>query len=285
MPDMTGRTVVVTGASAGIGLVAAQEFAGAGARVISAVRNVEKGRTAVAALPGSIEVRTLDLASLQSVRDFVADWEGNLDVLVNNAGIMQVPFVRTADGFESQIAVNYLGPFVLTNLLLPYVTDRVVTVSSQLHRVAKLRVDDLNWEKRKYRELRAYCDSKLADLLFTLELQRRLDAAGSGVRSVAAHPGIAKTTLVSHAGGLTGGMMKLGFLLNDPLRGALPTLYAATQDISGGSYVGPDGLFAVKGYPRIGTASKKARNAELARELWEATERLTGTAWQSPSGR
>lgn len=277
MPSMTGRTVVITGASSGIGLIAARELAHAGARVVLAVRNIRKGQDAARPMRGTTEVRQLDVSSLASVRTFADQWDGDIDILINNAGIMQVPLARTAEGFELQVATNYLGPFALTNLLLPHITDRVVTLSSQLHRRGRLDLDDLNWNNRRYNELGAYCDSKLADLLFTLELQRRLTAAGSSVRSIAAHPGIATTNLASHAGGLSGSMNKLGFLLNDPEHGALPTLYAATQDIPGGSYVGPDGIGAIKGHPKIGTPSKTARNEALAQQLWSASERLTDT--------
>lgn len=277
MPDLTGRTVVITGASAGIGLVAARELAGAGARVVAAVRNVTKAREMLSSLREPVEIRELDLSSLESVRRFAEEWTGDLDVLINNAGIMQVPLSRTSDGFEIQIATNYLGPFALTNLLLPYLTDRVVSLTSQLHRIAKLDVSDLNWHTRDYDELGAYCDSKMADLLFTIELQRYFDASGSRLRSVAAHPGIASTSLAAHAGGFAGHVNRFRFLLNDAERGALPTLYAATQDIPGGSYVGPGGLLGVRGYPKIGRPSRKAFDIQSARDLWRASERLTGT--------
>jgi NAD(P)-dependent dehydrogenase (short-subunit alcohol dehydrogenase family) len=156
VPDQAGKLVVVTGASSGIGLVAARELARAGARVVLAVRNTEKGQRVAAGIPGSIEVRPLDLASLASVRAFAAGWTGALDILVNNAGIMAVPEGRTADGFELQIGTNHLGPFLLTDLLLPAITDRVVTVSSQLHRRGRIDLDDLNWERRGYNATGAY---------------------------------------------------------------------------------------------------------------------------------
>jgi NAD(P)-dependent dehydrogenase (short-subunit alcohol dehydrogenase family) len=277
MPDQTGRTVVITGASAGIGLVAARELAVAGARVVAAVRNVTKAHEVLSSVRGTIEIRELDLSSLESVRRFAEDWTGDLDVLINNAGIMQVPLSRTADGFEIQIATNYLGPFALTNLLLPYLTDRVVSLTSQLHRIAKLDVSDLNWDTRDYDELSAYCDSKMADLLFTIELQRYFDASCSHLRSIAAHPGIATTSLAAHAGGFAGSVNRFRFLLNDAERGALPTLYAATQDIPGGSYVGPGGPLGIKGHPKIGRPSGKAFDIHLARDLWRTSESLTGT--------
>ncbi|MCS7480672.1 oxidoreductase [Umezawaea endophytica] len=281
IPDQTGRTVVITGATSGIGLITARELAGAGARVVLAVRDPAKGRAVAATLPGRTEVRELDVSRLRSVREFAEAWRGRIDVLVNNAGIMQVPEARTEDGFELQTATNFLGPFALTTLLLPHVTDRVVTVSSQLHRISRIDLTDLAWASRKYDDLRTYADSKLAVLLFTLELQRRLAEAGSPVRSLAAHPGIATTNLVAHRGRSA---TPFSFLLNDPEHGALPTLFAATQDVPGGSYVGPDGVGGVKGHPKIGTPSRRARDPRLARELWDVASRLTtaDTATRAP---
>ncbi len=278
--DQSGRTVVVTGATSGLGLVTARELAQAGARVVLAVRDPAKGERAAAAMAaGHTEVRQLDLADLACVRAFAAGWTEPLDVLINNAGIMRVPEGRTRDGFELQIGTNHLGPFALTRLLLPHITGRIVTVSSQLHRRGHLDLDDLNWQRRPYKSLQAYCDSKLANLLFTLELQRRLAEAGRGVLAVAAHPGIATTNLTSHVGGIGG---KLGravkHLFNDAEHGALPTLYAATQDVPGACYVGPDGLAHLRGYPELGTPSKKARDADLARRLWTLSARLTQPA-------
>lgn len=271
LPDLTGRTAVVTGATSGIGLVAARELARAGAHVVLAVRDV--GKAGSLDIAGDTEIRRLDVADLASVRAFAAGWTGDLDLLINNAGIMQVPLSRTPEGFELQTATNYLGPFALTNLLLPHLTGRVVTVSSQLHRRGRIRLDDLNWDKRRYSELGAYCDSKLADLLFAFELQRRLAAAGSPVRSVAAHPGIAPTNLA----GDKNRIKKLSFLLNDVQRAALPTLYAATRDLPAGSYVGPDGLGGIKGWPALGKPSRTALDPEIARRLWELSATLTGT--------
>lgn len=279
LPDQSRRTIIVTGASSGLGLVTARELARVGARVVLAVRNPAKGDRAAATMAGQTEVRRLDLADLASVRAFAAEWDEPFDVLINNAGIMRVPQGRTRDGFELQIGTNHLGPFALTNLLLPHITSRVVTVSSQLHRRGRLDLDDLNWQRRRYKSLQAYCDSKLANLLFTLELQRRLATAGRGVLAVAAHPGIATTNLTSHVSGIGG---KLGravkHLFNDAEHGALPTLYAATQDVPGACYVGPDGPAHLRGYPELGTPSKKARDADLARRLWDLSARLTQPA-------
>src|SRR5229473_443347 len=191
IPDMTGRSVVVTGANSGIGRAAASALAGAGARVVLAVRDTTKGQDAAATMPGETDVRRLDLASLTSIREFASDWEGDLDLLINNAGVMAPPLTRTAEGFELQFGTNHLGHFALTNLLLEHVTGRVVTVSSTGHRWGAIDFDDLNWERKPYRRWRAYGQSKLANLLFTAELQRRLTAAGSDVLATAAHPGYA----------------------------------------------------------------------------------------------
>lgn len=271
--DQSGRTVIVTGASSGLGLTVARELASAGATVVLAVRDVAKGREAAAQMTGRTEVRELDVSDLGSVRRFAAAWNGPIDVLVNNAGVMEVPFARTADGFESQFATNYLGPFVLTGLLLPHITDRVVSVSSQLHRMGKTHLDDLNSADRPYQASGAYNDSKLAVVLFSLELQRRLDAAGSPVRSIVAHPGIASTNLARHAasGKVT---YALRFLFNDAATGALSLLYAATQDVPGNSYIGPRGLGSMKGHPALGKAASAGRDTEAAQRLWVATEVL-----------
>ena len=274
LPPMAGRTVVITGAGSGIGLIAARELARAGAAVIVAARNEDKARHAVKELPGLLEVRRLDVSDLNSVRAFAAAWDGPLDVLVNNAGVMDIPAQRTADGFDRQTATNYLGPFVLTNLLLGHITDRVVSITSQLHRRARLDLGDIDWRRRKYNPMRAYSESKLEIVLFSLELQRRLEAAGSPVRSLLAHPGIATTTLAAHSP--AGRINSLGFLLNDPERGALPTLFAASQDVPGNAYVGPDGPGSVRGYPVVRKPGKTGLDATAARELWDATAQLTG---------
>ena len=281
MPSQDGRTFVITGANSGIGLVAARELGRAGARVVLAVRDPARGEQAAATIDGETEVRRLDLADLASIRAFAEEWDGPIDALVDNAGVMATPQRRTKDGFELQIGTNHLGHFALTNLLLPHVTDRVVTVSSGAHRGGSIRLDDLNWERGRYSRWRAYGQSKLANLLFTLELQRRLAEAGSDVRAVAAHPGYARTNLQHHTESiLHRGVMVLTDLTGQSEEmGALPTLYAATQDIPGGSYVGPDGFAEQRGHPRLVGRSKAASDEETARRLWELSEELTGTSF------
>jgi NAD(P)-dependent dehydrogenase (short-subunit alcohol dehydrogenase family) len=274
LPRMNGRTVVITGAGSGIGLIAARELARVGATVIAAVRDPAKARAALAEVAGSVEVRQLDVSDLGSIRAFADATEGTVDVLVNNAGVMDIPAQRTADGFDLQTATNYFGPFVLTNLLADRITDRVVSVTSQLHRMAHLDLADLDWRTRAYNPMHAYSDSKLAVVLFSLELQRRLRAVGSPVRSVLAHPGIATTTLAAHSS--ANRINRLRFLLNDPEHGALPTLYAATQDVPANAYVGPGGLGSIKGYPVVRRPGKSGLDAEVAGRLWEATAALTG---------
>jgi NAD(P)-dependent dehydrogenase (short-subunit alcohol dehydrogenase family) len=274
LPDMSGKTVVVTGASSGIGLIAAREMARVGAHVVLAVRDISKGALARKGMPGDVEVRQLDLSDLSSVRAFAEDWTGPLDILVNNAGVMGIPLTRTSDGLDTQTATNSFGPFLLTNLLLPHVTDRIVWVTSQLHRMGHLNTDDLNWETRTYKPLDAYNDSKLHVVLICLELQRRLDTAGSKVRSVLAHPGIATTSLAAHSS--SNAVNRFSFLLNDPEHGALPTLFAATQNVSGNAYVGPNGLGSIKGYPKVRRPGKAGLDAATAATLWAAVGRKVG---------
>ncbi|MEU1480820.1 oxidoreductase [Streptomyces sp. NPDC001668] len=288
LPDQTGRTAVVTGANSGIGLRAAQALAGAGAHVVFAVRDPERGEAAARTVNGSTEVRRLDLADLSSVREFAAAWDRPLDLLINNAGVMMVPQQRTADGFEMQFGTNHLGHFALTNLLLPYVTDRVVTVSSGAHRWGDERIhfDDLN-RTADYDPRSAYGQSKLANLLFVLELQRRLTESGSRVRALAAHPGYSATNLQSHAASAAArAFMKFGnrFLAQDDTAGALPTLYAATQDLPGASYVGPDGFGELRGAPTLVGRSAAASDPAVARRLWTASEELTGTRFPQGAG-
>jgi NAD(P)-dependent dehydrogenase (short-subunit alcohol dehydrogenase family) len=279
LPDQRGRTYVITGANSGIGLSAARELAGRGARVILAVRDTAKGEEAARGLGGETEVRALDLADLGSVRAFADGLREDVDVLINNAGVMNIPLARTAEGFEMQFGTNHLGHFALTNLLLERITDRVVTIASQAHRLGKIRFDDLNWERRYQRHL-AYGQAKLANLLFTAELQRRLEDVGSPLRAVAAHPGWSATNLQSRSGNRLENLVVGGIgnrlLAQSADMGALPTLYAATQPIPGDTYIGPNGPGEVRGYPGIANRKATARDVEVARRLWAESERLTG---------
>jgi NAD(P)-dependent dehydrogenase (short-subunit alcohol dehydrogenase family) len=282
LPSLDGRTVIVTGANSGLGLITARELARVGARVVMAVRDSAKGEQAAETIQGTTEVRPLDLADLGSIHAFADSWTGDLDILINNAGVMAVPERRTKDGFEMQIGTNHLGPFALTNLLLPHITDRVVTVSSTAHRTGKIRLDDLNWEHGDYERWPAYGQSKLANLLFTLELQRRLEEVGSSVRALAAHPGYASTNLQSHTGsGLQHRIMSITnrVIAQSDEMGALPTLYAATQDLPGNSYIGPRGLLEQRGYPAPANRNAAARDAEMAKALWKLSEELTGVTF------
>jgi NAD(P)-dependent dehydrogenase (short-subunit alcohol dehydrogenase family) len=284
---MTGRTVIVTGANSGIGRAAASALAGAGANVVLAVRSIEKGQAAAAGMPGNTDVRRLDLSSLESVREFAQGWTGEIDILINNAGVMVPPLSRTADGFELQFGTNHLGHFALTNLLLEQVTGRVVTVSSTGHRMGRIDFDDLNWERKPYRAWRAYGQSKLANLLFTSELQRRLSDAGSAVLAMAAHPGYAATNLQFHSGNKPFeliGALGNRVLAQDEDGGALPTLYAAVADIPGDSYAGPGRFMEHRGPAKLVGRSSAARDAAVARRLWEVSEELTGVRFPLAAG-
>jgi NAD(P)-dependent dehydrogenase (short-subunit alcohol dehydrogenase family) len=282
LPDLKGCTAIVTGANSGIGRVAAHELARVGVAVTLAVRDTTKGAAAASAMAGDVTVRRLDLADLGSVHSFAESMEGPVNLLVDNAGIMATPKQRTADGFELQIGTNHLGHFALTNLLLPQITDRVVVVSSELHRSGKIDLDDLNWERRSYKPWAAYSQSKLANLLFVLELERRLTEAGSAVRAIAVHPGYAATNLQGRTGNpisnLVGAIGNRLIAQSDTM-GALPTLFAATADIPGGTYIGPDGFRHLRGYPVVNVPAPQALDATTARCLWDLSEQLTGVSW------
>jgi NAD(P)-dependent dehydrogenase (short-subunit alcohol dehydrogenase family) len=290
IPDQTGRTAIVTGANSGLGLVTARELARAGASVVMACRNMEKSHAAIeelrAAVPeAQVQLDELDLASLASVRGFAERFRAThdgLDLLINNAGVMAPPRRRTADGFELQFGTNHLGHFALTNALLEQMegTDdaRVVTLSSTAHKMGRINFDNLNGDRHYFR-WNAYGQSKLANLLFMLELDRRLRGSGSTVKSLAAHPGYAATNLQSAAAPMVDRLvMKVSTAViaqNDEM-GALPTLYAATQPgLEGGTYVGPGGFQEQRGHPKIVQPSGRARDPETARRLWEVSERMT----------
>ncbi|MGH3361882.1 MAG: oxidoreductase [Nocardioides sp.] len=289
VPPQDGRTFVVTGASGGIGLAASRILAAFGAHVVLAVRNREKGEAVAAEIRqrgvrGSVEVRRLDVSDLSSVHSFAVEC-GRVDVLVNNAGVMGLPFTRSVDGFELQLATNHLGHFALTNQLVDRIADRVVVIGSASHRSGLVEAGDLNWERRPYRAYPAYTASKLANLLFLAELQRRLTAAGSTLRATGAHPGYTAT-------GIQGGTGNPAFtrlsdlgnrLVGMPAwQGALTTVYAATVDLPGNSYVGPDGPGEMLGWPTLVGRSRAAGDPALARAVWEESERLTGTGFPWP---
>ncbi|MQA10590.1 MAG: SDR family NAD(P)-dependent oxidoreductase [Pseudonocardiaceae bacterium] len=302
IPDQTGRLAVVTGANSGLGLVTARELARAGAHVVLACRDLDKGQAAaehiaLAVSGAKTEVRSLDLASLDVIRGFVAEFRDahdRLDLLINNAGVMALPRRRTADGFEMQFGTNHLGHFALTGLLLPLLRAgreaRVVTVSSGLHRLGRMNFDDLQGEHR-YQKWLAYGQSKLANLLFAFELQRRLADAGSKVRSLAAHPGYADTNLQTAGAKMIGStlterVMRLGnrLLAQDAEHGALPSLYAATKpDVPGGAYIGPDRMFEQRGHPKIVDATRAAKSHTDAARLWDISERVTGVRFADTS--
>jgi NAD(P)-dependent dehydrogenase (short-subunit alcohol dehydrogenase family) len=291
IPDQSGRTAIVTGANSGLGLVTARELARAGARVVLACRTTQKGEAALrdcrpAAPEAELEPEQLDLASLDSVREFAERFRSGhdgLDLLINNAGVMATPRRSTADGFELQFGTNHLGHFALTGLLIGEMEGRedarVVTLSSGAHRIGRIAFDNLGGDRRYFR-WRAYGQSKLANLLFALELDRRLRAAGSTVKSLAAHPGYAATNL-QFAGppAVDAAVMKLGNALiaqNDEM-GALPALYAATEPgLEGGTFCGPDGFLEQRGHPKPVAPNSAARDRDVARRLWEVSEEMTG---------
>ena len=295
IPDLTGRTSIVTGANSGLGFHTTRGLAGHGAAVTMAVRDTAKGETAAAQiraeLPSAdITVARLDLADLASVRDFATAWSAEhpdgLDLLINNAGVMAIPKRSTADGFEMQFGTNHLGHFALTGLLLPALVaqprSRVVTVSSGAHRLGRMNFDDLMGDK-SYRAWRTYGQSKLSNLLFTSELQRRLDANGVPILALAAHPGYASTNLQAVGPDMSGrSWMKAPIdlatkvLAQSAEMGALPTLFAATAPgLPGNSYVGPDGFMEQRGHPRLVDRSAAAKNRDDAKRLWEVSETLT----------
>jgi NAD(P)-dependent dehydrogenase (short-subunit alcohol dehydrogenase family) len=289
----------VTGANSGLGRVTARELARKGARVVLACRNLAKGDTArreieAAAPRAPLELEELDLSSLDSVRGFAERFRGGhegLDLLINNAGLMATPRGRTADGFELQFGTNHLGHFALTGLLIGSMEGRqdarVVTLSSTAHRTGRIAFEDLGGERRYFR-WRAYGQSKLANLLFALELERRLRAAGSTMKSMAAHPGYAATNLQSTGPPLADRLfMKVSnrVIAQSVEMGALPPLYAATEPgLAGGSYVGPDGFAGQRGHPEPVAPSERARDEQAARRLWEVSEEMTGVRFELEAG-
>jgi NAD(P)-dependent dehydrogenase (short-subunit alcohol dehydrogenase family) len=299
VPDQDDRVVVITGSNSGIGQRAAATLAARGATVVLACRNQDKAEAAAdeirrEASGGHVEVAVLDLASLESIHSFAADLHHErIDVLINNAGVMASPHRTTADGFELQLGTNHLGHFALTGLLanrLGGADPRVVTISSTAHKIGRVDFEDLQGE-RSYQRWRAYGQSKLANLLFAFELDRRLRAVGSTIRSVAAHPGYSATNLQFAA--TPSRIEKIGSTVLNRVyaqsadRGAEPTLFAATADVPSGSFVGPDGFQEMRGHPTLVRATKAANDPDAARRLWEISEELTGVRFElteSPAG-
>ena len=301
VPDLSGKTVVVTGANSGIGFEASNVFAEKGAHVVMACRSLERGKSAMAEIrsevgAASLSLLELDLADLDSVRRFAeafTDEYGSLHVLCNNAGVMAIPRDETAQGFEMQFGVNHLGHFALSALLFPLLRDtpgetRVVTVSSGVHERGRMEFDDLHGERR-YDEWGAYAQSKLANLLFAFELDRRLTASGiDDVSSVGAHPGYAATNLQYRGPRESGSTARLvvskvanAVFAQSAGEGALPLLYAAIEpSVESGSYVGPQGVFGMRGHPGLAEPSRRARDPETAARLWSVSEELTDTRFR-----
>jgi NAD(P)-dependent dehydrogenase (short-subunit alcohol dehydrogenase family) len=299
IPRLSGLTAVVTGANSGLGFETALALAGAGAHVVLACRDETRGGVALDRIRGAVpaadvRLELLDLADLASVRKFAADFSAahdGLDILVNNAGVMAIPRRQTSDGFEMQFGTNHLGHFALTGLLFERLLTRpgarpgarVVTVSSEMARIGRIRFDDLQGS-RHYGKWAAYGQAKLANQLFTLELDRRAAGHGADLVSVAAHPGFAATNLQAVGPRMRGSGMaeRLSDLANavfaqPAAAGALPSLYAATAaGVRGGQYFGPDGLFGMRGHPTPASFVRAARDLDTARRLWEVSEELTG---------
>ncbi len=301
IPDQTGRTILITGANSGLGLRSAEALAAAGGRVLLGCRNAEKAaaardQVAAGAIGPAPEVVPLDLSDLDDVAacaDRLAGQLDHLDLLMNNAGVMAVPEARTKQGFEMQMGTNHLGHFALTGRLLPLLlkadAPRVVSVSSFGHRPGRIRWDDPNWEKGRYFAWPAYFQTKLANLLFTAELERQARAAGTSLLAAAAHPGYAATNLVESGPGSGSRIMRTGGAVVDKAfgqpdhMGALPQLYAATMaDVEGNDYWGPDGLLEQRGHPKRCGRSSRARDAKAAERLWSLSEDLTGVTYPWP---
>jgi NAD(P)-dependent dehydrogenase (short-subunit alcohol dehydrogenase family) len=292
IPDLTGKVIIVTGANSGIGFEASREFVHKGAQTILACRDLEKGQIALDQLKAespdaSAEMMQLDLASLESTQQFAEAFKAKydrLDVLLNNAGIMMVPYGKTEDGFESQFGTNHLGHFALTGLLIDHLSKtadaRVVNISSNGHRFGKMDFDDLMFEENKYSSIGAYARSKLANLLFTYELQRRFEAQDLDVIAVAAHPGTSETNLGVHLEDHPAYKIMqpiFGKMSQSAAMGALPSIRAAVDpDVAGAEYFGPDGTMQAKGYPVLVPSSKTSHNQTDAQQLWEISEELTG---------
>ncbi len=292
IPDQNGRLAVVTGANSGLGLETARELARRGAKVVLAVRNLDKGAAAVDDIKteqpdADLELQQLDLASLESIAGAAAELSGtydSIDLLINNAGVMYTPKQSTADGFEMQLGTNHLGHYAFTGQLIDRLAgvegSRIVTVSSVGHRIlSRIDFDDLNAEK-KYNRIAAYGRSKLANLLFTYELQRRLEAAGSKAIALAAHPGGSDSELARHIPGADRVRPLFQRMVQSSAMGALSTLRAATDPAAtGGQYYGPDGFMEFKGHPVIVKSNSASHDTETQRRLWEVSESMTGVIY------
>ncbi|MGV0740753.1 SDR family NAD(P)-dependent oxidoreductase [Mycolicibacterium sp. XJ870] len=294
VPDQTGRVAIVTGSNTGLGYETARVLAAKGAHVVIAVRNLDKGREAVDRIKATnakadLKLQALDMGSLDSIRAGADELKAayqQIDLLINNAGVMYPPKQTTADGFELQFGTNHLGAFALTGLLLDHLLpvdgSRVVAVASIAHRIqAGIHFDDLQWE-RSYNRVAAYGQSKLSNLLFTYELQRRLAAAEKPTIAVSAHPGISNTELMRHipGSGLPGFAQLAGLVTNSPTMGALATLRAATDPgVRGGQYYGPDGFRELRGHPKLVNSSEQSHDPDIQRRLWTVSEELTGVSF------
>ncbi|MFT4740916.1 MAG: NAD(P)-dependent dehydrogenase (short-subunit alcohol dehydrogenase family) [Algoriphagus sp.] len=286
IPNQKDRTIIITGASSGLGKEAAKVLSSKNATVILAVRNVQKAETVAEEIRSDfpnakLDIRSLDLGSLDSVKAFskgiLSDYN-NLDVLINNAGVMMCPYSKTKDGFEIQMGTNHLGHFALTGLLMPLLErtkdSRVVATSSIAHKTGRINLDDLNWESRKYNTTKAYSDSKLANLYFIYELQARLKGKENAPIITASHPGWTKTELDRHSG-LASFIGNI--IAQTPKMGTLPTLRAATDiHVKSGDYYGPEGFMEMRGYPVKVDANKLAQDKGIANKLWNLSEQLTG---------
>jgi NAD(P)-dependent dehydrogenase (short-subunit alcohol dehydrogenase family) len=288
--DQKGKVVIVTGSSSGLGYETAKVLADKNATVIVAVRNEAKGNAAVEKVKvenpnADIRVMLVDLANLESVQKFAENFReifNKLDLLINNAGVMTPPYTKTKDGFELQFGTNHLGHFALTGLLIDLIKktsgSRIVNVSSTAHKIGKLNFEDLNWEARSYSKMRSYGDSKLANLYFTSELQKRLDRQSSDVIVASAHPGATATELSRHS--LFFKVLSL-FVQNSKM-GALPTLYAAVApDVQRNDYYGPGGFQEFGGYPKKVEPAEHAKKEDVAENLWDVSEKMTGVSYLS----
>lgn len=287
--DQKGRVAIVTGSSSGIGYETARVLANKNATVIIAVRNKEKGKFAIDKIKAQnsnadLHLLELDLANLKSIESFAETFKNQfnrLDLLINNAGVMIPPYTKTEDGFELQMGTNHLGHFALTAKLIDLLNKtegaRIVNVSSGAHKIGNINFDDINWEQRKYKKWGSYGDSKIANLYFTFELQRRLTEAHSKVKVTASHPGWTATELQRYTGLFN---FLNNFFAQNITMGALPTLRAAIEEpVNGGEFYGPKGFMEIRGYPVIVKPNSLSQDKDIAKRLWEVSEKMTGMAF------